>query len=361
MEEASATKSAESKKSNGGTPPTVPLDHKKTLEDVASALGCSPELTLDAVNLLKDMLVDASKLVECVNEPCGCAMSSVARAMKDAAEGKLPDGGLDEWQTFLKSTEPCDQFKPRSNTTLKDKKTALKKKVAKRKQQEASSSWSSASSNVVAAAKAIMQTVRSKQVGASVVSSGGTKKMASCEWCGTRFYNRTGKMRFDTKSCAAKARPSKKKLSNRSCATCGNMFKPINSADMHCCPACRTAAVKMSATSQHGAVTKTAVRKFEYVRGTSNKFWEYQVVGLDMVVTYGKNGTSGTTTMKSFSSRLAALNHARKVVSQKITKGYTDVTFHKSDTNECNYCGAGYELSAGYDDKFCSKTCFDDF
>ncbi len=66
-------------------------------------------------------------------------------------------------------------------------------------------------------------------------------------------------------------------------------------------------------------------RRFEYVAGTSSKFWEVCVSGTAVTVRYGRIGTSGQTQTKSFPGEAAAKKHAEKLISEKTRKGYREV------------------------------------
>ncbi|MCC9071121.1 DUF6493 family protein [Flavobacterium sp. F-65] len=62
----------------------------------------------------------------------------------------------------------------------------------------------------------------------------------------------------------------------------------------------------------------------KYIDGNSDKFWQIEVTGLEYTVTYGKNGTSGTTQTKSFSTDEACLKTAEKILAEKVKKGYSE-------------------------------------
>ena len=47
-------------------------------------------------------------------------------------------------------------------------------------------------------------------------------------------------------------------------------------------------------------------RRFEFVEGSSDKFWTVAVNGTDVVVNYGRNGSAGQTNTKSFGDAAAA-------------------------------------------------------
>jgi DNA ligase-1 len=70
--------------------------------------------------------------------------------------------------------------------------------------------------------------------------------------------------------------------------------------------------------------TKTK-RRFEFVSGSSDKFWEVEVNGNEVVVRYGRNGTSGQTETKTFADAATANKHAEKKIPEKVKKGYAEV------------------------------------
>jgi predicted DNA-binding WGR domain protein/RNA polymerase subunit RPABC4/transcription elongation factor Spt4 len=74
------------------------------------------------------------------------------------------------------------------------------------------------------------------------------------------------------------------------------------------------------------------VRYFEFIgadeaRGTANsaKFWQARVEGSTLYVTYGKIGSSGTTTVKEFPTPEAAETAMSKAIAEKTRKGYLEV------------------------------------
>ena len=66
-------------------------------------------------------------------------------------------------------------------------------------------------------------------------------------------------------------------------------------------------------------------RHFEFVEGTSSKFWEVSISGCDVTVRYGRIGTDGQTQTKSFGDTAAAQKHADKLIAAKVKKGYQEV------------------------------------
>ena len=70
----------------------------------------------------------------------------------------------------------------------------------------------------------------------------------------------------------------------------------------------------------------TSKRRFEFVDGTSSKFWEISVVQTSVYVQFGRIGANGQGVTKSFPDETAANQHAAKLIKQKIGKGYIPVT-----------------------------------
>ncbi|MDR6760197.1 putative DNA-binding WGR domain protein [Flavobacterium sp. 2755] len=65
-------------------------------------------------------------------------------------------------------------------------------------------------------------------------------------------------------------------------------------------------------------------KSLKYIDGNSNKFWEINVIESAFTVTYGKNGTSGTSQSKSFGTDEECLKAAEKLVNEKLKKGYSE-------------------------------------
>lgn len=66
-------------------------------------------------------------------------------------------------------------------------------------------------------------------------------------------------------------------------------------------------------------------RRFEFVEGTSSKFWEISNGGNNVTVRYGRIGTNGQTQTKSFTGTAAAEQHADKQIAAKLAKGYREL------------------------------------
>jgi predicted DNA-binding WGR domain protein len=68
------------------------------------------------------------------------------------------------------------------------------------------------------------------------------------------------------------------------------------------------------------------LRRFEYIAGSSAKFYEVTVDGSAVHVRYGRIGTEGQTSTKTFADETSAQRHADKLIAQKTGKGYVECT-----------------------------------
>lgn len=66
-------------------------------------------------------------------------------------------------------------------------------------------------------------------------------------------------------------------------------------------------------------------RRFEFVEGASDKFWEISVVEACVTVRFGRSGTAGQSNDKTFADGPAASAYAEKLIREKMKKGYTEV------------------------------------
>ncbi len=80
----------------------------------------------------------------------------------------------------------------------------------------------------------------------------------------------------------------------------------------------------MSTSSSIGPSAPT-LRHFEFLRGTSQKFWEVSTDGNQVTVRFGRIGTDGQTQVKSFDDSDAATRHAERLIQSKRAKGYQDI------------------------------------
>jgi predicted DNA-binding WGR domain protein len=62
--------------------------------------------------------------------------------------------------------------------------------------------------------------------------------------------------------------------------------------------------------------------RYEFSEGSSNKFWEINLSGKSFTTTYGKIGTSGQTTIKSWKDNAEAKTQYDKLIAEKTKKGY---------------------------------------
>jgi predicted DNA-binding WGR domain protein len=62
--------------------------------------------------------------------------------------------------------------------------------------------------------------------------------------------------------------------------------------------------------------------RYEFSEGSSNKFWEINLNGKAFTTTYGKIGTSGQTSIKTWKDNAEAKKEYDKLVAEKTKKGY---------------------------------------
>lgn len=67
------------------------------------------------------------------------------------------------------------------------------------------------------------------------------------------------------------------------------------------------------------------MRRFEFSDSTSNKFWEVDVKGKTLNVTFGKIGTKGQSKPKDFAAPEKAKAEMEKLIKEKTGKGYVEV------------------------------------
>ncbi len=71
-------------------------------------------------------------------------------------------------------------------------------------------------------------------------------------------------------------------------------------------------------------MAKTKKRYFEFVDGTSNKFWEVWMDGTEVTTNWGKIGTDGQTKAKPFPDEAKAQKEYDKLIAEKTGKGYVE-------------------------------------
>jgi DNA ligase-1 len=91
----------------------------------------------------------------------------------------------------------------------------------------------------------------------------------------------------------------------------------------------RAESVPAPATSKGELLMTTsivAVRRFEFTEGNSKKFWEIAVQGSEVTARYGRIGSQGQTTVKSFADSTAAAKYVTKLIAEKTDKGYREIS-----------------------------------
>jgi predicted DNA-binding WGR domain protein len=68
------------------------------------------------------------------------------------------------------------------------------------------------------------------------------------------------------------------------------------------------------------------MRRFEFVEGTSAKFWMAEVQGHTFIVVYGRLGTDGQRKEKEFSDEEGARREYERKVAEKLREGYHEVS-----------------------------------
>jgi predicted DNA-binding WGR domain protein len=68
------------------------------------------------------------------------------------------------------------------------------------------------------------------------------------------------------------------------------------------------------------------MRRFEFVEGSSSKFWEPELQGSTFIVTYGRIGTAGQRKEKAFPDEESARREYERKVAEKVREGYKEVS-----------------------------------
>lgn len=74
--------------------------------------------------------------------------------------------------------------------------------------------------------------------------------------------------------------------------------------------------------------------RYEFVEGSSSKFWEIELEGNAFTVTYGKIGTDGQTSTKEFDDEAKARKEYDKIIASKVKKGYELVASEDGDDGD---------------------------
>ncbi|MFO1514192.1 MAG: WGR domain-containing protein [Verrucomicrobiota bacterium] len=72
------------------------------------------------------------------------------------------------------------------------------------------------------------------------------------------------------------------------------------------------------------AAAPRSVRRFEFVGGSSQKFWEISISNNSFTVRFGRIGTEGQSQTKSFADQERAAREAEKLIAEKVKKGYSE-------------------------------------
>ncbi len=67
-----------------------------------------------------------------------------------------------------------------------------------------------------------------------------------------------------------------------------------------------------------------STRYFEFIGGTSAKFWEIALAGNTITVRFGRIGTHGQTQTKIFADDPVAARTAQRLIREKLGKGYAE-------------------------------------
>ena len=88
--------------------------------------------------------------------------------------------------------------------------------------------------------------------------------------------------------------------------------------------------------------------RYEFVKGSSSKFWEIELSGKSFTTIYGKIGTEGKSTTKDFADAAAAKKKYESVIKSKVKKGYALVgdVAPEVDAEEASLAPENKELEA---------------
>jgi predicted DNA-binding WGR domain protein len=67
-----------------------------------------------------------------------------------------------------------------------------------------------------------------------------------------------------------------------------------------------------------------SVRYFEFIGGSSRKFWEVSISGSSFTVRFGRIGTAGQSQTKTFADDAKARREADGLIAEKLKKGYVE-------------------------------------
>ncbi|MFI5938529.1 DUF4132 domain-containing protein [Actinoplanes sp. NPDC051494] len=79
------------------------------------------------------------------------------------------------------------------------------------------------------------------------------------------------------------------------------------------------------------------MRSFEFVEGTSAKFWEISTEGSDVTVRWGRVGTAGQTKVKTMDDPASAAAHEARLIAEKLRKKYVETAPTTAATVPANH------------------------
>jgi predicted DNA-binding WGR domain protein len=86
----------------------------------------------------------------------------------------------------------------------------------------------------------------------------------------------------------------------------------------------KPAAAAPAAAGKSSKGDTAGARYFEFVEGSSSKFWEITLDGTSFTTRYGKIGTDGQNSLKEYDSPAKAKAEYDKLVAEKVKKGYLE-------------------------------------
>ncbi|HKA06510.1 MAG TPA: DNA ligase [Gemmataceae bacterium] len=81
---------------------------------------------------------------------------------------------------------------------------------------------------------------------------------------------------------------------------------------------------KTTMTTSNKPTASTGKRYFEFIEGTSSKFWEVSVSGNDVTTRWGRIGTDSQSKTKTYADAAKAQAEADKLIEEKTGKGYVE-------------------------------------
>jgi predicted DNA-binding WGR domain protein len=100
--------------------------------------------------------------------------------------------------------------------------------------------------------------------------------------------------------------------------------KPKKAAAAKPAPVAKAAPTKAAPSAGASKSGDEGARYFEFVDGSSSKFWEIKREGTSFTTRYGKIGTDGQMSMKEYDSEDKTEREYDKLVAEKTKKGYVE-------------------------------------